>query len=522
MATSDSKAFPAPKPRAIKCGTPHVLELLGSRGKIASARRDNLTTSVLSSHGHFRVHYDSSGFHAPAPDDTDGNGIPDFVDSTMVYLEYAWDLQVNQMGFRAPKGDNGTGGGDEIDIYIKNFENDAYIFYALTYPDQVSGGTSSAYILIDNNYDEEEYQTHGYDALKVTTAHEFFHAVHFAYSTDINRLLWWMEQTATWMENRAWEDVNDYFLYIGDFFRYAKTLPLTTTHHHDASYFMYGAAVWPMYLAEKHGDHVVREGWEAMVQTSYPDLTTLDPVIPGGLNSALNEFGVWLYFTGSRAAPGYFFHDAPQFGYTMDMDLSLEAYPAQDSLATTYSTSNYAELLFAGDWTGADRLRIRCTPTGGRVHENSFIFSNGPGDFRIERIDSDDTALPLGKHWTRGVLVTTSVSPNSGAGRFHITAEHEKLVAADDNTPSLFAVLGSIPNPFNPSTAIRFTLPDRCLVSVRAFNIQGQMVADLFKGELSAGEKQVLWKPRDLAGGVYLIHVSTPYGSQTAKVLLLK
>ena len=106
----------------------------------------------------------------------------------------------------------------------------------------------------------------------------------------------------------------------------------------------------------------------------------------------------------------------------------------------------------------------------------------------------------------------SSGSPRNGA-RLHGVAERPL---------SAFAVTGVYPNPFNPATTIRFTLPREGRVTVKAYNVTGQKVADLFDGVLSAGEKNILWKPSGLSGGVYFVTVATASGTRTAKVLLLK
>ena len=92
------------KNRYIKGDTSQLLkEYLFSAKKIsATLPRPELDSSVVSSESHFRVHYDTSGFHAPDMTDTDRNGIPDYVDSALVYLEYAWDLDMNQLGYNPP------------------------------------------------------------------------------------------------------------------------------------------------------------------------------------------------------------------------------------------------------------------------------------------------------------------------------------------------------------------------------------------------------------------------------------
>ena len=92
-------------------------------------------------------------------------------------MEYAWDLEINQLGYAEPLSDDGKGGGDEIDVYLNNLGN----VYGLTYPDNSASTSSSAYIELENDFSESVFVTKGYDALKVTTAHEFFHAIHFRY-----------------------------------------------------------------------------------------------------------------------------------------------------------------------------------------------------------------------------------------------------------------------------------------------------------------------------------------------------
>jgi hypothetical protein len=86
--------------------------------------------------------------------------------------------------------------------------------------------------------------------------------------------------------------------------------------------------------------------------------------------------------------------------------------------------------------------------------------------------------------------------------------------------------LGSAPNPFNPSTTLRFRLPVAGSVDLSVFNLSGQKVGTLFDGVLMAGEHQRVWTPAGLASGLYLVRLSAegPLGRDTqwTRVLLLK
>jgi hypothetical protein len=68
--------------------------------------------------------------------------------------------------------------------------------------------------------------------------------------------------------------------------------------------------------------------------------------------------------------------------------------------------------------------------------------------------------------------------------------------------PGDFILHGNFPNPFNPSTVIRYGLPEPAMVSVRIYNMLGQEVARLSDGSQPAGTYQVIWEGRRSSGGV--------------------
>ncbi len=93
--------------------------------------------------------------------------------------------------------------------------------------------------------------------------------------------------------------------------------------------------------------------------------------------------------------------------------------------------------------------------------------------------------------------------------------------------PSAFAVKVA-PNPFNPSTRIRLTLPSASRVSVHLHDITGRHVRALLDDEpRPAGEFDVVWDGRDasghsLASGIYLCKVSAGSRTTTRKLTLIK
>lgn len=84
------------------------------------------------------------------------------------------------------------------------------------------------------------------------------------------------------------------------------------------------------------------------------------------------------------------------------------------------------------------------------------------------------------------------------------------------------------PNPFNPQTKIRFSLPEAALVSLRIYDVSGRLVRSLINGEqVGAGPQEVVWAGLDsagqpVAGGVYFYRLETPTFSEAKRMTLLK
>ena len=94
------------------------------------------------------------------------------------------------------------------------------------------------------------------------------------------------------------------------------------------------------------------------------------------------------------------------------------------------------------------------------------------------------------------------------------------------NIPESFVLNQNFPNPFNPSTKTRFSLPQPSQVTVTIHNTLGQMVRVLHKGKLEADWHTIEWDGRnsdglEVSSGVYLLRVRTvqPSGTEIVKTL---
>ncbi len=127
---------------------------------------------------------------------------------------------------------------------------------------------------------------------------------------------------------------------------------------------------------------------------------------------------------------------------------------------------------------------------------------------------------------------TISFSSREGFYPAHVLVEVDSVVSDIDevgNTalPTGFSLSPAYPNPFNATTIIEYALPQSARVSLRIYNLVGQVVKTLVDGMETAGFKRVHWRGRDdrnidVGSGVYFVRLVTGQRIITRKVLFQK
>lgn len=85
----------------------------------------------------------------------------------------------------------------------------------------------------------------------------------------------------------------------------------------------------------------------------------------------------------------------------------------------------------------------------------------------------------------------------------------------------------NFPNPFNPETTLRFSLPSADIVSLDIFNLKGQKVRSFNKMQLATGNHSIVWNATDdkgnrLPSGIYMYRMTAGNYSRTRKMILMK
>ncbi len=89
-------------------------------------------------------------------------------------------------------------------------------------------------------------------------------------------------------------------------------------------------------------------------------------------------------------------------------------------------------------------------------------------------------------------------------------------------SPSAFILQQNFPNPFNPQTTIRYTLPRSSFVTLSVYSVLGQQLADLVKADIDAGSHSVQFNAGNLASGVYFYRLQAGSFVETKKLVVTR
>ena len=165
------------------------------------------------------------------------------------------------------------------------------------------------------------------------------------------------------------------------------------------------------------------------------------------------------------------------------------------------------------------------------ISGNGFIgavqmtLSHG-SDFSISLTDDAMVAdyATNGNSTTLVVVVPGSEEIFTATGDYDI----DEVIVANSSSminviePGSFTLEAAYPNPFNPSTSLNLNMPVEGYVSVKAYNLVGQVVGVIAEGSMDAGSHTMTWDASSLSSGVYLITAEYAGSVATQKVMLIK
>jgi hypothetical protein len=302
----------------------------------------------------------------------------------------------------------------------------------------------------------------------------------------------------------------------------------------------------------------VRNGWNMIGCLSYPVLITdITPVAPTTIAS--NYFG----FSG---ATGYYIEDTlkPGRGYWIKVSNAGRIVMATGSVlnaphnppsaaaktVTEHPSGQRCDTLVIRDARGQERTLTWSATSAAPGVAVSDLPPLPPGDLLDVRFAANRSTLfasdngmtdeairissaeyPLTIAWSSRsnamLIVNAKHLALKGSGRA-IVPELTSAIrlriepSAPPLIPKSFALHQNFPNPFNPSTVIRYDVPEAARVTLKIYDVLGREVAVLADGVEEAGFRSIEWNADNFATGIYFYRLTAGTFTEVKKMMVLR
>ena len=512
---------------------------LVSRG--GAKRSESIGLDKFYDSGNFRIHYTTIGRNAVSGADNNANNIPDYIENVSNILNFVAQKIRDEMGFFLPPGDGhysneyDNGGSNHFDIYVRQLSSN---YYGYTQFEQYAQGNGdnentseiieknaiTSYLTIRNNYVNFN-QNSEIENIQVTIAHEYFHSVQIGY--DGWEKVWLLEATAAWMEDKLFDDVNDIYQYMKDWFRYPyRSLDDSGNHH-------YGSFIFFEYI-EQHmgGKDLIRNIFEFSVQNDSYNKDGSHLAINKALSQngytfkqALNAMSVANLIMSSESSAGiYRYQDASEYpvdGPTIYKTINFQS-GVQSFVESTRLNrfgSQYIKII------SKDPILVDLKNINGSNEDlqlNAILKKNDHSYLVIsnQSINIDPTDL---KSIHLSIVSKDTLNPDWSYG---LTFKDGKR-GTDANLPISFNLSNPYPNPFNTDISLSITVLEEISLKIDIINISGRRVKTLHQGELSPANYIYRWNAKDETGalvssGVYFIKADDGSNQEWIPITLVK
>lgn len=525
-----------------------------SRQIVSSYRPQNLDYYV--DEGIFRFHYTLTGFDAVLPLDADNNGIPDYVDLIVTTFSNIGNIDFTEMEFVRPPGDGwytqiDDGGSEHYDVYIFNLEAGYYGYvqaedYAQNNSPITRGDNEFSeddeeeramvtFMALRNNYND--FSGIESEIIEVTSAHEFFHAVQYGY--DGWEAGWLLESTAVWMEEHHYDNINDCYQFLQEFFDEPY---LAINYDVNRGY---GAYIYFSYLTDNRvSNNLIRTIFERSREYNSYDVDYSIPTVMAALNDYDLDFETVTHdffiangmLSNSDSAGVYQYNEASTF----PMDLpTLEQTITASSDTTMYyynqMLETFSALYYLVDtedttWNNLvidlltqDSENMRYYVTSIVEHKNDStpntydVLTAQTQTIDVSSVDSVIFVVSAFGYDTINSEFSMRIIKNSS----------EEMATDLELIPIInqYSLHDPYPNPFNAQVTIHYTIPTNQPVNISIYDILGNEIRRFPHQKM--GKQAIIWNGMDRYGipvstGIYIVNMKANSFTQSRRILLLK
>ncbi len=491
--------------------------------------RPDLPDSFLSANQRFMIHYTIQGKDAVSAIDENSNQIPDRIEKIAAAFEKSYEVEVEEMQYRIPPSMND--GANPYQVYVLDLNNSFGRAIRIS-PDSTAWEQKDvcSYILFDNDFIGQGFHLTGDEAIKVTAAHEFFHAIQMGY---VFRKIdaFFFELSAVWMEDQVFDEVDNYLYYL-DYFFSAPEIPLNGVSFTIPNVIrhIYGDCIFAFYLVENYGEDIIKQIWQLMPEM--PAIEAMDKILKN-LNTSFKQefvkFCMWNYFTGTRANPDFSYDSGVDYPEIKIKDRSQIEYYYQTVNSGYFLTAAYYVLqpvenstynvYFSTEWQDHWRLGVI-------IRDAQYIRTNiiKPGQgVTLEEVASGQEIVAIAcntNHLKDPMTIYFKEAPEQYS--FYLTKEIS-------NRPVIvksFEIINIAPNPFSGSLKISLKKIGTARLKIKMYNLNGQLVADIFDSELNNETNDIFWDVQSvqtiLTSGVYFLKFSDGHAHEVRKILFTK
>lgn len=553
IVTSIRRLLPEAEPvsfELLKCGTPIIQSLRRNYTLLSPATQKLLSTLGIKSYGDnfsftrptglnetydldgYRIHYTTTGSDAVETTDLNANGIPDYIDIIAAIASKVDSLELNSYNFSTPPADGwyAENGGDErYDIYVKSLSWGLYGYVNPEYlansysgdnenTSRIESNAFTSYMVLRNNY--EGFPTPQTESLQVTIAHEFFHAIQFGY--DGWEATWMLEATATWMEDEVYDEINDNYQYLLDWFKNPGT-----ALNLDSSTRWYGSFIFFRYLSEHlGGPTTIRRIFEQGIKhDSYDDdfsILTIDEALDSlgvSFEEGLTAMTITNQILSSRASfKEYTYEEAQDYrAYGIQPHYQERAFLNTDEYTFMYSENDLMSnaghnIELVGLNSPMDAVFAPAKDIDDKELLTSWCVIQTPEDgILIYGIGTSTTTIPIPSEADSvAVVVVTKNEPDANF-------TYSLFIIPEIPLPSKITLLQNFPNPANGKhTTIRFFLPEKeDKATLTLYDLLGRRLKRMQMTSPQAGFNDVKLNTGRMANGIYVVQLQA--GSKKAE-----
>lgn len=276
-------------------------------------------------------------------------------------------------------------------------------------------------------------------------------------------------------------------------------------------------------------------------------LLTIDPATGAATAVSPNEVG----FSDVEAL--VFAPDGRLFGFSDDKIQTFITIDVQSGIATEFVTLGAESRDIEGlTFLKPDKLiPVELTHFNGHILNREIVLewttrseTENLGFYVFRSFSTSDDFVRLNQDMIRGAGNSSStqyyryVDKMAREGRTHYyrladvdfngrMTFHQTIKVVFSLQPQEYVLAQNYPNPFNPQTSIKFTIPEGSDVSLKIYNLQGQLVRTLLNGEQPAGSFLLVWdgmneRGKQVAAGAYLYELQVNNFRVVKRMIFLK